>query len=231
MQDEPTNGTVYYGLDSSYGNIVIDYTSEYVLGTFHTVTIYDFETGKSYHYKIVSWNEVGLKGESPDDKFLIPRDKYLQSQYNGLRTIIYGNVQGTTLGSKVDLTIFCYDKAVAITPDTIVVTSATSEQEITVNPTSSSKSRATGMYTGTYTLTQADLDAAGITDPNLLEIYTYNTATLSWEKIPVTSVDKENLFVVCQVNHFSLYTLGFASGGDQNQQTSPKDTCFISILK
>ena len=56
--------------------------------------------------------------------------------------------------------------------------------------------------------TQADLDNAGVSDPAQLEVFTYHTSTLSWEKIPVDSVDYGNGFLICEVDHFSMYTTG-----------------------
>jgi len=55
---------------------------------------------------------------------------------------------------------------------------------------------------------KADLDNAGITDPAELEVFTYDTSTLSWEKIPVDSVDTINKVLICKVEHFSMYTTG-----------------------
>ncbi len=56
--------------------------------------------------------------------------------------------------------------------------------------------------------TQTDLDNAGISDPSQLEVFTYNTATLSWSIIPVNNVDIDNKLLICQIDHFSMFTLG-----------------------
>ena len=55
-----------------------------------------------------------------------------------------------------------------------------------------------------YTL--EDLFSAGVSDPALLQIWTYNTMTQTWEEIPVDHVDTVNMFLVYMVDHFSLFT-------------------------
>ncbi|MGE5308017.1 MAG: putative Ig domain-containing protein [Deltaproteobacteria bacterium] len=58
--------------------------------------------------------------------------------------------------------------------------------------------------------TQADLEAAGTTDPGKLKIFYYNLKTLAWERIEPSSVDTVNGFVTADVTHFSLYGIGSA---------------------
>ena len=60
--------------------------------------------------------------------------------------------------------------------------------------------------------TQEDLDNAGVNDPTELEVFTYDTSTLTWEKIRVDSVDKGNSVLICTVDHFSMYTTGLTAG-------------------
>jgi len=86
--------------------------------------------------------------------------------------------------------------------------------------------------------TQADLDNAGLSDPSQLEILTYNTATLSWAIIPVDSIDTANKFLICQVDHFSMFTLGLSiqSSVDTNEDSSAGNEegsggCFIDLVK
>jgi len=63
--------------------------------------------------------------------------------------------------------------------------------------------------------TQADLESAGLSDPAELEVWTYNTFSLTWEQIPVTGVDQVNMHLICEVDHFSMFTTGVSttSGG------------------
>jgi len=87
--------------------------------------------------------------------------------------------------------------------------------------------------------TQADLDNAGISDPSQLEIFTYNTATVSWAIIPVDSVDTANNHLICQVDHFSMFTLGVSiqSSADTSEDSSAGNDegggggCFIDLVK
>ncbi|MBW2622010.1 MAG: right-handed parallel beta-helix repeat-containing protein, partial [Deltaproteobacteria bacterium] len=56
--------------------------------------------------------------------------------------------------------------------------------------------------------TQDDLDNAEVDDPAELEVWTYNTSTLTWEEIPVARVDETNMRLICEVDHFSMYITG-----------------------
>lgn len=153
--DVNTNGTVYYGLDETYGSEADSFS--YFPTTSHTVYIYDAEPGKQYHFKIVSYSELGSKNESADTIFKVPRStEFAEPQYNSLRIFIFGESMGTTrgysVGSQVKITVYCFDKGVAIKPDTLNVTSDSLVDDITMTEVAS------GKYTGTYTLTQADID-------------------------------------------------------------------------
>ena len=65
---------------------------------------------------------------------------------------------------------------------------------------------------------QADLDNAGISDPNQLDVYTFNTTTQAWEKVLGSkTVDPNNHVVMIAVDHFSIFRLGVL-------QSSPPDT-------
>jgi len=150
--NEPTNGSVYYGKNESYGFIEEDYSSYYTLSTTHIVTVYSLEAGETYHYKLVSWNELGIKNETLDDTLRMPRPIWVQSQHNSLRTFVFGEVLGKYEGSEVKIIIYCYDKGKAITPEFINVTSATAAEPIQLSELS------TGVYKGTYLITQTDLD-------------------------------------------------------------------------
>ena len=151
--DKNTNGTVYYGLDTSYGSV----TYSYYTSTIHSIYLYGLEQGKTYHYKIVSYDELGYKNETPDQVFKVPRSSSeVSSQYNSLRTFIFGELSsGTrayTAGMDVKITVYCYDKGKAITPESLNVSSATSGSDITMVQQSA------GKFTGTYKLTQEDID-------------------------------------------------------------------------
>lgn len=150
--NEPTNGSVYYGKNESYGSIEEDYSSYYTFTTTHIVTIYSLEAGETYHYKLVSWNELGILNETPDNTFRMPRPIRVQSQYNSLRTFVFGEVMGKIEGSEVKIIVYCFNKGNAITPEFINVTSATAVEPIPLSELS------TGVYKGTYLITQTDLD-------------------------------------------------------------------------
>jgi len=71
--------------------------------------------------------------------------------------------------------------------------------------------------------TQADLDNAGVSDPAELDVFTYDTSMLSWEKITIDSVDEVNSLLICKVDHFSMYTTGKSVTPPQ-----PDGDCFIA---
>ncbi|AMM42197.1 hypothetical protein HS1_002415 [Candidatus Desulfofervidus auxilii] len=57
--------------------------------------------------------------------------------------------------------------------------------------------------------TEEDLENAGVSDPQELDVYTFNTTTLTWELVegPKT-VDEENMLIMIDVTHFSIFQLG-----------------------
>jgi len=57
--------------------------------------------------------------------------------------------------------------------------------------------------------TEEDLENAGVGDPQELNVYTFNTTTLTWELVegPKT-VDEENMLIIIDVTHFSIFQLG-----------------------
>ncbi|RLC74564.1 MAG: hypothetical protein DRI61_16390, partial [Chloroflexi bacterium] len=57
--------------------------------------------------------------------------------------------------------------------------------------------------------TEEDLENAGVSDPQELDVYTFNTTTSTWELVegPKT-VDEENMLVMIDVTHFSIFQLG-----------------------
>jgi hypothetical protein len=152
--DVLTNGTVYYGLTTAYGESDEDYSG---FSTQHEVFLWNFEPGQTYHYKIVSYNEFGVKNETEDATFYVPGiPSQPGSDFNSLRTFIFGAIASSRayiVGTQVDVTVHCYDKGVLIKPDTINVSSSNSMAQITVTEQRS------GVYTGTYLLTQEDIDA------------------------------------------------------------------------
>ena len=52
---------------------------------------------------------------------------------------------------------------------------------------------------------QAQLDAAGVSDPRDLSVWTYNSSEGKWEEIAVDSVDTVDMVLVCSITHFSMY--------------------------
>lgn len=67
--------------------------------------------------------------------------------------------------------------------------------------------------------TAQNLQDAGVTDPTKLNVLTYNTEALAWEKVPVTGVDYLGQRLVCDVQHFSMYAVGTA---DQSAAPEPQ---------
>lgn len=59
--------------------------------------------------------------------------------------------------------------------------------------------------------TQEALDALGIIDPADLSVYVYDVQTRIWEEIPVTSIDRDNKFLIVEVTHFSYFRLTIAN--------------------
>ena len=57
--------------------------------------------------------------------------------------------------------------------------------------------------------TEEDLENAGVSDPQELDVYTFNTTTSTWELVedPKT-VDEENMLIMIDVTHFSIFQLG-----------------------
>jgi len=54
----------------------------------------------------------------------------------------------------------------------------------------------------------SDIEKFGITDPNLLDVYTYDADTEKWVRIAKNSIDQSNRLISVKIAHFSLYTLG-----------------------
>lgn len=66
---------------------------------------------------------------------------------------------------------------------------------------------------------QEDLIKAGITDPNQLNVYTFDITNLVWVLVPgIKTVDTVNQLVMIDVNHFSIFSLAVQVGidGDLN---------------
>ena len=58
--------------------------------------------------------------------------------------------------------------------------------------------------------TDAQLQAAGVTDPNDLDVYTFNTTTNEWQIVQERiDVDEVNKLILVDVYHFSIYRLGY----------------------
>ncbi len=69
------------------------------------------------------------------------------------------------------------------------------------------------------------LAEAGVTSPEELGVFTYNTVSLRWEEIPVVGIDYLGRRLVSEVDHFSLYAIGARSadspgGGQPNSPSS-----------
>ncbi|MGD8226750.1 MAG: hypothetical protein PVH82_06320 [Desulfobacteraceae bacterium] len=62
--------------------------------------------------------------------------------------------------------------------------------------------------TVTIPYTQADLDSAGITDPNELQVYRWSSPSSGWGALQITNVDTTNETISFEVSEFSLFGNG-----------------------
>jgi hypothetical protein len=79
--------------------------------------------------------------------------------------------------------------------------------------------------------TDEDLSKAGGMPPEEMQVYTYNETTQRWESVPVDQVDDQEKVLVCQVDHFSLYStaadLGAGNGSGATTGGGGSGGCFI----
>jgi hypothetical protein len=79
--------------------------------------------------------------------------------------------------------------------------------------------------------TEDDLEEAGAADPSQLEVFTYDTSTLAWEKVTVAGVDTNNRRLIVTPSGFSMYTTA-VTVKTQPPSTPPDDCdggpCFIA---
>lgn len=85
----------------------------------------------------------------------------------------------------------------------------------------------------TMTYTQEDLDVAGVTDPNELKIYYYNSSSEAWEEIPVESIDIQNMLLTVKVWHFTIFSIVYVktqppSEGEEVVEEKSGAFCFIA---
>lgn len=62
--------------------------------------------------------------------------------------------------------------------------------------------------TVTIPYTQADLDSAGITDPNELQVYRWSSPSSGWVALQITNVDTANETITVEVSQFSVFGNG-----------------------
>jgi hypothetical protein len=62
--------------------------------------------------------------------------------------------------------------------------------------------------TVTIPYTQADLDSAGITDPNELQVYRWSSPSSGWVELQITNVDTTNETISFEVSQFSVFGSG-----------------------
>lgn len=62
--------------------------------------------------------------------------------------------------------------------------------------------------TVTIPYTQADLDSAGITDPNELQVYRWSSPSSGWVALQITNVDTTNETISFEVSQFSVFGSG-----------------------
>lgn len=71
--------------------------------------------------------------------------------------------------------------------------------------------------------TDEDLETAGGVAPEDLSVYTYNEADRQWEMIAVDEVDEEEKLLICEVDHFSLYSSAASADGNSNPGNGDPD--------
>lgn len=84
------------------------------------------------------------------------------------------------------------------------------------------------------------LAAAAVGQPDKLNVFTYNTASLAWESVPIWAVDYLSQRLVCEVEHFSMYAIGVRDAGSTPPPSEPPPTegggggggggCFLQSL-
>ena len=81
---------------------------------------------------------------------------------------------------------------------------------------------------------QEELNNAGISDPEQLEVFSYNPSTLLWEKIQVDHLDKINSLLICKTDHFSMFTTGISldmtQSVDNAKYLEVEGNCFIESI-
>ncbi len=83
--------------------------------------------------------------------------------------------------------------------------------------------------------TEAALKAAGGINPAFLMAYTYDKVDRRWETIAVKKVDEENNMLVCEIEHFSLYTIAATNesgrlSGQNNGSGDGGSSCFVGTV-
>jgi len=81
-----------------------------------------------------------------------------------------------------------------------------------------------------FPYTESDLQEAGVTDPAELSLYTYDPFAAVWKKISVSLVDEENQVLLCEVDHFSMFTktAPVSGGGGGGGGGGCSGCCFIA---
>lgn len=81
-----------------------------------------------------------------------------------------------------------------------------------------------------FPYTESDLQEAGVTDPADLSLYTYDPFAAVWKKISVSLVDEENKVLLCEVDHFSMFTktAAVSGGGGGGGGGGCSGCCFIA---
>jgi hypothetical protein len=67
--------------------------------------------------------------------------------------------------------------------------------------------------TVTIPYTQADLDSAGVTDPNNLKVYRWSSPSSGWVELQITNVDTNNETIMFEVSQFSVFGSGAPAPG------------------
>jgi len=75
--EESANCTIKYGLTNSYENSPKTETTYYE--GLHDISISDLLTNKTYHYKLITYDEAGNTNESEDQTFSTKTDEYYQN--------------------------------------------------------------------------------------------------------------------------------------------------------
>jgi hypothetical protein len=162
------------------------------------------------------------------------------SQYVSASAQITQTVEVTDIGSPIKGVVVEIPPGALFTDATITIGVVINPPALPVNTKAIGRVIEFGPSDTTFSIpvtikipyTQDDLDNAGVSDPAELEVFTYNTMTLSWEENAIDSIDNVNSLLIYKVSHFSMYTTGKAVTSQSSLSGrgggSSSGVCFIA---